>query len=241
MENKSVAARMLTLGIESAEIFLTRLKGRPIGDNGHYKRAHLFFLCKAVKTSRAIAVLQELGFSEDAQILARTIYELRLQALYLADDSTRLAEFVAHERKSSIKGLKRLLASGSVIGHPKVNVQGLREGDWWGTGGVGELARKLGKEKEYGITYWLYSGYTHSSTRVIPRYWKQSKDGAELSHKPSPTDDFDTASKVAQWLLEIVDCSAEAVRLDYASELMTAAEALVAFRRARTTPPSPRR
>lgn len=105
----SIAGRMITLGIDATEVFLTRLKGRPIGDDGHYKRALLFFLCKALKTSRAIALLQQAGFPEDAQILSRTVYELRLQALYLADDpKTRVPQFRAHEQNSQMKGLKKV-------------------------------------------------------------------------------------------------------------------------------------
>jgi len=226
---------MLTLGIDATEVFLARLKGRPIGDNGHYKRALLFFLCKALKTSRAIASLQQSGFPEDAQILARTVYELRLQALYLADDpKIRVPQFRVHEQKSQMKGLRRFLASGNVQGHPKkVNVRGLREGDWWGPGGLRQIAKHLGMESDYDITYWLFSGYVHSSSRVLSRYWKQSKEGAELSHKPTKGDDLHVASKVTQWLLEILDCSADAVDLDYANELKAAATALVDLRRAK--------
>jgi hypothetical protein len=83
MSEASLCDRAFEIGSGTVNKFLPQIFAKPIGENGNYKKALLFFFCKSLKTYGAIRTLQNRGFMEDARILARSIFELRLQALYL--------------------------------------------------------------------------------------------------------------------------------------------------------------
>ncbi len=56
-----------------------------------------FFLTKAFKTCRAINLLAEHQYHQDAAVLARTIYEILLQVLYVSGAADRGELFLKHD------------------------------------------------------------------------------------------------------------------------------------------------
>ena len=75
---------LFRVGLDLVEELITRLKRARLSGQLDYKRAMLFFFCKAFKTYQAARLLWQAGFPEDASNLARSIYELRLQSIYLS-------------------------------------------------------------------------------------------------------------------------------------------------------------
>jgi hypothetical protein len=51
-----------------------------------YKCAFLFFAAKSFKSYQAIYTLCSTGFFQDGAMLHRTVFEIFLQALYMAED-----------------------------------------------------------------------------------------------------------------------------------------------------------
>jgi hypothetical protein len=79
-----------------AEHCIARMRKFPEGDR-RYHKVVFFFFCKAYKTFQAFGTLCKAGFIEDAEVLARTIFELFLQANWLeADPNTNARLFFEH-------------------------------------------------------------------------------------------------------------------------------------------------
>lgn len=164
--------QLFSIGNHLGEELLLRLRGKQFSGQIDRKRAMLFFFCKALKTYNAIRVLWNGGFAEDAYVLARTIYELRLQAIYLsADPEPRSKSFVQHLVKTAfgtLQVLKRIakpdwqesLTRGEEIIRDAADRAGCKEilfdtaaaerairQKWWGKGVKG-LAQDLQLEHE---------------------------------------------------------------------------------------------
>src|SRR5208337_2778322 len=66
-----------------------------------YNRTLHFLFCKGFKTLQAIRTLCREGFLEDAQVLARTIFEIEIQAEWMEKDPRpRARAFVEHSEVS---------------------------------------------------------------------------------------------------------------------------------------------
>jgi hypothetical protein len=166
--------QLFHIGVELAEALLLQIRQRAISGNLNYRRAMLFFFCKAFKSYQAIQLLWREGFREDAYVLARTIYELRLQAMYLSQDPEgRSMLFIRHWFKAgfgTLQLLKRIAkpewADGIEQGAQEMRKAAERFGcadilensdaeqaeraisqKWWGKGIKG-LAKDLGLENE---------------------------------------------------------------------------------------------
>jgi hypothetical protein len=95
------------LGRGLAEEFLLRLRDSGRGGNTEYQRALLFFFSKAYKTYQAVASLNRQGFVEDAHSLARGVYEIRLQVIYMSGDpEVRSKQFFDHWVRSTFGTLQ---------------------------------------------------------------------------------------------------------------------------------------
>ena len=93
-------SRMFQLAIELAEKIKNNSKHLIASDEEEllYKGAMLFFFSKAYKSYQAIKTLWENGFAEDAFVLARTIFEIALQARYMTKEPrTRARLFFEHD------------------------------------------------------------------------------------------------------------------------------------------------
>ncbi len=158
-----------------------------------------FFLRKATKTLDAICVLCEVGFAEDAQVLARTIFELglhvqtiasadtieqrKLKALYFIYDGDRqrvekLKEFAKlKEQGKCLSWIKEIEAQNPVlktITKPK---------DFVSPKKLKDMATDLGGEWEcwYHFFYWSLSKLTHPSGLGSHTYIQDCDQEAEAS------------------------------------------------------------
>jgi hypothetical protein len=204
---------------------------KPIGQNGNYKKAQLFFFCKALKTYGAVRTLQNAGYMEDARVLARSIFEIRLQARYMGEKPSEHSKlFYHHKPRADFHAMKKFAASGKIKAlrfekdpPPRIG----RGTDWWGKGGVHELAKKLGLEAEYDFEYWNLSELGHTQSTQMFRYVSDAPGKIVLSYLPEKVDDFSTIYNATRWLFEIVSCVVTALEVDFDNELLKAAESLI--------------
>jgi hypothetical protein len=185
MNDPSKFESAFAIGFELSNNFLSRIRGRGIGNNPAYKRAMLFFLCKALRTYQGAHHLWVGGYMEDGRSLARGIFEIRLQARYMViEPDIRSAQFTRHWQRSSWRALRRWAASGRVRGlrieghdpkrakaRPPVNE------NWW-------------EKKEYGpsrrISAWKTSilhigGCPTSFIPRLPSYFDTGRNRMESS------------------------------------------------------------
>jgi len=174
------------IGDDLAHTLIARIIQTPSSGHLRYKRGMLFFFLKAFKTYGAAAVLWRAGFVEDTCVLARAVYELRLQALYLsADPEPRATLFIRHWyqvgwgtlqklKKKGDEKRKGLLEIGENVMRDAILEAGFPdlledtqaaekaiEKKWWDKGIKG-LVKDLAIEQEYDVIYSQLSDYTHS-------------------------------------------------------------------------------
>ena len=170
-----------------------------------------FFHSKVRKTYQAIKLLWDKGFSEDAFILSRTLYEISLQARYIQSDPQLLVErylrfdpvrrwkhylnfkknadraLVQELEEKSSKSLEELkkLHDESM---GKFNYKGQ---NWWGDT-IEWLALKLGNGKDsiYSGLYPIQSGFVHSDVRSSRSYIKFAGYDEEFKGATSLQDDI---------------------------------------------------
>lgn len=185
-----------------------------------------FFFCKSFKTYQAMRILCRLGFLEDANVLARTIFELSLQARWVqADPKPRARQFAEHDpvrryswylRAKEIPKLKAqtdwLEAQTGKLAeledqYLELAQKFLKPGKKtvekpddtvtnWWGHSIYWLAKKLGAEDEYATIYWLQSDFVHTSTTSFKNYLKHTEDGWEANCFPTPGKEF---TKLAYW------------------------------------------
>jgi Family of unknown function (DUF5677) len=166
MNPEDVTDQFFQIGRELAEEFLARLRSSRRVGNTEYQRAMRFFFSKAYKSFQAIELLWKNGFSEDAHTLARGIYELRLQVIYMSNDSKRSKQFFDHLVLSAFGTLPILRRLPDPIesilqeGEANIREGAKREGrshlledpeaaersikrKWWGGGGIKTLLALL--------------------------------------------------------------------------------------------------
>lgn len=233
MNDPSKFESAFAIGFELSNNFLSRIRGRGIGNNPAYKRAMLFFLCKALRTYQGAHHLWVGGYMEDGRSHARGIFEIRLQARYMViEPDIRSAQFTRHWQRSSWRALRRWAASGRVRGlrieghdpkrakaRPPVNE------NWWEKKGIQALAKDLGLEDEY-FTYWRLSDFVHSASTQLFRYWTESDGVISLCHGPTSSVEDPFLYDATRWLIEIVACAANAFELDMVDEIGIAAKSV---------------
>lgn len=160
-----------------------------------------FTLAKSYKTHSAIMLLCKEGYGVDASILNRTIFELLITLLYILKDPTdgrayryyafdwilRMRMFGYAEKNPQLllqleqRTLKPKPGDVSVVEVKKMAKQVQNKykykGYNWSDKSLGEMAKEVGKGRQYETMYRLSSQHTHSHSRVINDYVKQTKDG----------------------------------------------------------------
>jgi len=170
-----------------------------------YNRTLHFLFCKGFKTLQAIRTLCREGFLEDAQVLARTIFEIEIQAEWMEKDPRpRARAFVEHSEVSLYDFYRTLQAYEDA--HPGEKVKDIRnakriedlkanyerykspflissrEGTverihkhWW-KAGVSKLAREAGREGELVSVYWVQSDFVHTGSTSMRDYVKSGSE-----------------------------------------------------------------
>lgn len=148
------------------------------------KTSTAFFLAKAFKTYRAINLLVEHRYYQDAAILARTIFEILLQALYVSGAAERGELFLKHDPVDRyyfylklskypdlVEGIVNRAAELEMLKgqFDQLESDYVKNKGWWGSD-LRSLAEGLGGEKDYLRVYPLYSTLVHSTSASVKHY-----------------------------------------------------------------------
>jgi hypothetical protein len=209
------SASTFRIAIDLAEKLVSRVPRVRARDSEDlaYKISMWFFFCKAFKSLQATATLYESGFGEDALVIARTIFELYLQAAYMREApherARAFAEFDPVARYAWYKRLKSLNSQELVASIERDPVQ-LAElealhnkfqsrypgiGRGWTGMTIASLARHFGREieKYYVAYYWIQSNLVHSGVTSVGHY--VTPELSELVHNCYPSTDFSETTK----------------------------------------------
>jgi hypothetical protein len=163
------------------------------------KTSTAFFLAKAFKTYKAINLLVEHNYHQDAALLARTIFEILLQIRYVSDAAERGERFLKHDpvdryyfymKLSKFPDLVKGIANrGAELEALKDQFDELeadyaKNKGWWGSD-LRSLAESLGCEKDYLRVYPLYSTLVHSTSTSVKHYVQAIDHRLELDVGPS--------------------------------------------------------
>lgn len=163
------------------------------------KTSTAFFLAKAFKTYRAITLLVEHQYHQDAVVLARTIYEILLQVIYVSGVADRGELFLKHDpvdryylyMKLSnypelVEGIDNRAAELEILKgqFDELEADYRKNKGWWGSD-LRSLAESLGSEKDYLRVYPLYSSLVHSTSTSVKYYVREIDHQLELDVGPS--------------------------------------------------------
>ena len=234
------ADKLFEIGRGLAESLLKKLQGVRMYRNLEQQRAMLFFFAKAYKTYQAAELLWTRGYIEDAYLLTRSIYEIRLQVLFMSRDPTkRSKEFMDHLLKSAfgtlhvlrrrdrrdwqsgldageadIREAAKLTGRIDLLGDPEAAERAIEQ-KWWGGGGIKRLVTDLSLEEEYDWVYAHLSDYEHSGARILTEYVRLSQEQpTTLVCYPAKTDSLTVPWSITDWLLEIVGLTGRAFDFD---------------------------
>ncbi len=246
-EANSTEDALFRIGIELGRSIVAKvdLVSGSDGEELAYKGAMLFFFCKAYKTYQAAYVLHREGFSEDAFILARTVFELALQARYMKEDpkpharlftefdpvaryryylrlrdlgvTDEIQKFKTHQHELKLDEMKQYYDRLH-------NVYPANKG-WWGES-IYWLAKHLGKEmeKRYVAVYWMQSNLVHSGTSAVKEYLREHEGGLQINCSPSKTDRTMPAQEITLFFLDVAGHVAEALELNLNDSVSKALE-----------------
>jgi len=203
----------------------------------------IYFFVRSYKSYAALRLLWTNGYVEDAHTLARTIYELCLQADFIARDiETRSIQFAESLFATALEYYRRLSPEQAERGKPIAEEleqwrkefrisKGLPEEpckyqvNWWGPGGVKRLveALNLPLADEYETIYFMLSDHVHSSVSLVHRYAIRDKGSLSLNFNPERSHNLTVPYSTSGWLLRIGRRVSDAVGLGLEKELEEAA------------------
>ena len=163
------------------------------------KTSTAFFLAKAFKTYKAINLLVEHQYHQDAAILARTLYEIYLQVVYVSLAPDRGELFLKHDPVDRyylylklskcpdlVEGVANRVVELEELKGQFNNLEAdyVKNKGWWGSD-LRSLAESLGSEKDYLRVYPLYSTLVHSTSTSVKHYVREIDSKLELDIGPS--------------------------------------------------------
>lgn len=196
-EPGKLASRIYKLG----DALRARLVSGPV-KRSPANTASIFFFGRCFKSYQAAVTLLQLGFWQDAAVLARVLREAEYQICWIAnggDDTGRLF-FENHERNR-----RKAMRSLANHGDPAIRTQAEAiiestpsdEFDKWWTNwwspkrneGIGWLAEKKLERKAYRLEYAQLSAFVHSSPALLNFYFRYAKDGLILETRPGVSEE----------------------------------------------------
>jgi uncharacterized protein DUF5677 len=236
--------QLLGIGHALAELLLFRLRATPISGQRWYRHAMLFFFSKAFKTFEAVGFLWSKGFVEDSCVLARSVYELRLQAIYLSQaPEERSKLFIRQWFKAGYGTYLLLNAEGDPERESELalGLKAMREGvdaagfsdifdddiaarkaiaqKWWG-GTIRKLVKDVGLGVEYDLIYSQLSDFAHSGLRVMHRFVQQRTAGElQMLYRPERNQNLLIPWSATDWLIQIIGFTGRAFELEFDSQV----------------------
>jgi hypothetical protein len=245
--DKPQPEQLFAIGTETADTLVVALKSTALRLTD-YRHAMLFFFCKAYKTYHAIQILWTNGYAEDATNLARSIYEIRLQVLFMSGDPLpRSQQFFDHWFKCGVgqlQILRRLFPDRQteLDENEQLIRQGVRDratdpfndvvaakkavtAKWWGPGGIRGLLEKLGLDHEREVIYYELSEHSHSGMSLLHQYMRHSDGSINLNYRPTLSKSRIVPLGALEWLLQIVGLTSQACELNLEDKLAAATAA----------------
>lgn len=163
-----------------------------------------FFFTKASKTASAVVFLCRKGYTEDAFVLVRTIFEIVVKSLYIfkSDSIERARAFILYDkldRKKQLKKIvdwnrKRMIENREFEEElKKIETEcNALEKDYqisidkvmWPKKSLEELSTEVDFANTYYTVYWLSSLYTHTSSRSSMSFVSETDKGLSFDIKP---------------------------------------------------------
>lgn len=243
MQPKHEGEQMFRIGVDLAEKLVAEARFLTASDEEEfaYKGAMHYFFCKAYKSYQAICLLWREGFAEDAFILARTIFELALQARYMKEEpKPRARLFAEHDpvmRYRYYLKLKKLGDSVLIQGiesrpqelselkqhHDRLKAQYPERKGWWGES-IEWLAKHLGDEmeKRYAMIYWMQSNLAHSGSTSVKEYMNEEQGGLKVKCYPLPPNNAMIPQEATLFFLDIMELTAKALGINLNGEVSNA-------------------
>ena len=173
---------------------------RPVKGDDDKSVLTAFFLGKAYKTHGAILLLCNSGYGQDAEVLARTIFDMLITLLYILKDETdgrikRYLNYASFERKQSfdyIKSKPSLLDelkskyktieefNESLLEIEKRGVEAKQLYGYktsWSDKNIINMATEINRLDQYRTAYKEASRYTHTTPRTMNTYMKRETHG----------------------------------------------------------------
>jgi len=232
--------KMFRIGIDLAEKVVAKATSLVASDEEElvYKGCMFFFFCKAYKSFQAVRLLFKEGFPEDPFMLARTIFELSLQAQYMKEDpKPRARLFTEHDAVMRYRYYLRLKKLGDTTLVPGIESREQELMDlkqhhdrlkdkypegkgWWGNS-IAWLARHLGKNMKtrYNAIYWMQSNLVHSTAASVKDYLSDHEVGMKVNCYPAPSFDSIAPQEATLFFLNIAWLTSEAFGLDLSSDV----------------------
>jgi len=240
--DKPLGEQLFAIGTELAETLLVKLKNTPFAGLTEHRRAMLFFFCKAYKTYQAIELLWKSGYTEDATNLARSIYEIRLQVMFMSCNPTaRSKQFIDHWFKSGVgilQILRRLFPNQRAdLDEGEKNIREGVQGraidpfadldaaekavkaKWWGPTGIKGLLRELGLEREHEVIYSQLSEHSHSGSNLLSHYVRLSEDSITINYRPARPTGYTVPLSATEWLSQVIGFTGRSFELNFDTEV----------------------
>ena len=162
-----------------------------------------FFLAKAYKTIQAILLLCRQGYGEDAGILLRSLFEIGVNAWYIADNE-ELAQRYLDYKAIQVHRLLEDPSWGFILGEVgKDKVREIRErceeaqakhkygkSISWSGKSMKEMAEAVDLGPTYSSIYVIMSQLNHPSAGTMLDYVQMDKEGLVTGVKLSPSDNL---------------------------------------------------
>ncbi len=198
--------KMFSRAAKLVRVTLTKMKSKKIigsewDTEWPYRSATLFFAAKSFKSYQAIRVLCARGFFQDAAVLTRTIFEIYLQAKYMAGDPLQRAEMfknhdIADRYFKYLKLAKYPELVDAIEKRPEeltklkaqfaeIEREYKKNTGWWGKD-LRWLAENNQEEKSYLTVYPFYSGLVHSTSSSVKYYLLVTEKLFGVDFEPSP-------------------------------------------------------
>jgi hypothetical protein len=232
--------KMFRIGVDLAEKVVAKVTSLTASDEEEfvYKGCMFFFFCKAYKSYQGARLLFREGFSEDAFVLARTIFEISLQAQYMqGDPKPRARLFVEHDPVARYRYYEQLKKIGDTSLAPAIEIRkeelvALKEHHdrlqgrypkgkgWWGQS-IASLAKHLGKNMEmrYAAIYWMQSNLAHTGAVSIKDYLDEQKDGLKVNCYPVSSNDVMVPQEATLFFLNVAWLTSDALALNLSTDV----------------------
>jgi hypothetical protein len=200
-------------------------------------------LAKACKTHQAITKLARSGFGEDAAILARSLLNLVINALWIYQDpKVRISAYLDYDSVLRAKLGRKIIQNPSLLGsnfqkrlpeikrtqpqleaeEKKAKAQHGYNRQGWSAKSIRDMAKDVDLINAYDTAYTLSSNLEHSNARSTDSYVTEGPDGLDIDAAPGPRYVLQSLATAHQLLLLIAQLADETLALGIHHELKKA-------------------